>query len=301
VDSHPSPGILEPLSIGRRGPVHLGFDEGVPVALKVSAARSVRLSPPPEHRHVNRVLKLLIKGDKVVEMRELCEGGELFDHLLASSDDGGGGLPTRDALKWCVQLTSAVAHCHSHAAVHGQLHPENVLLGGDGDSLQVAGFMVPERRSGSASSDDSGRLCLELRPIRSDLDAPELHGRRWATVDELASCDVWALGMLIVALMTPTTAEGPWPPACGALAAEGASRSHEQRLHGLSVPLPALQDLSLSGGSAAGEDRVRQSVRALASALLQADPAQRPTAAHALEQLGKMAEEYAKDVPLPRR
>ena len=36
------------------------------------------------------------------------------------------------------QLVDAVAFCHDHGAVHGQLHPENILL--RHDTLQVIGF-----------------------------------------------------------------------------------------------------------------------------------------------------------------
>ena len=77
------------------------------------------------------------------------QAGELFDALLATE---GGRLPAPRALGWFAQLASAVAHCHKHGAVHGQLHPENVLLAA-ADCLQVAPAPLP------ASGLDATRDC----------------------------------------------------------------------------------------------------------------------------------------------
>lgn len=76
--------------------------------------------------------------------------GELFDYLMETCD----GLPPPDeALCWLVQLVGAVAHCHSHGAVHGQLHPENVLLVHETE-LQLTGFQCCDSPTGSSG----GRL-----------------------------------------------------------------------------------------------------------------------------------------------
>ena len=96
------PAIVDMLSNGRRGPVHLGFDQrlghlGEAVAMKVYNLESFEVGtspagyglPPAEHPHVNRVLSRLTTGEQCVELRELCDGGELFDLLAELGDDEG--------------------------------------------------------------------------------------------------------------------------------------------------------------------------------------------------------------------
>ena len=132
------------------------------------------------------------------------------------------GLPIHAALNWAIQLAGALVHCHAFGAVHGQLHPENLLL--KGEVLQVVGFyccappiLPPDGPlSENASSppisptEPSTDQRVELRPYDA-IDAPELHRRTHAFGSELASCDIWALAVLLNWLLTgkPMTA----PPA----------------------------------------------------------------------------------------
>lgn len=51
------------------------------VAIKVCHRASLRGPPPPPHRHVNAVLQQVSTGEKAFEVRELCDGGELFETL----------------------------------------------------------------------------------------------------------------------------------------------------------------------------------------------------------------------------
>ena len=82
-------------------------------------------------------------------------------------------------------------HCHATGAVNGRLRAEQVLLDGQA-KLRLLGFA----RRGPAVD--------RPRPLShsfSLLDAPELHGRATASNAELACADVWALGILLSALM----------------------------------------------------------------------------------------------------
>ena len=58
--------------------------------MKVYSLESFEVgTSPAEHPHVNRVLSRLTTGEQCVELRELCDGGELFDLLAELGDDEG--------------------------------------------------------------------------------------------------------------------------------------------------------------------------------------------------------------------
>ena len=180
------------------------------------------------------------EGGISFEVRQLCAGGELFDLLLSEYE---GATPLEEALRLFAQICAAVAHCHHHGAVHGQLHPENVLAATspDGDpskpNVELTGFVcgtaseddAAEHTSLSSSSSSSSvnssspsppspqaplsKASIRLRPLH-DLDAPELDGCKHAMAHELMACDMWACGVLLVALIT---GEAPAPDAAASL------------------------------------------------------------------------------------
>jgi len=270
-----APGILNLLSQGRRGPVHLGVGaDEMPIAMKVRSAALKLFPSPPPHPNVNRVLRRLAKGQQCIEARELCEGGELFDTLISQET---GCLPADQALFWFTQLALAVAHCHSHGAVHGQLQTENVLLNATGDQLQVVGFYVrvspsspPGRQTGDGEAGN-----VELRPSRA-MEAPELEGRTLAGAEELFACDVWALGMLLVCMLFGC--DGQRAPHL-AFSSSGGSRLDRM------VSSVGGMRLEAESPSPKRSDCAADSFAPLATAMMQMIPDRRPTAAQVLERL----------------
>merc|ERR1719160_2293036 len=61
---------------------------------------------------------------------ELCEGGELFDAIIAKTQTKEGHYSERDAAKLIKQILDALAYCHAQkpAVVHRDLKPENFLF-----------------------------------------------------------------------------------------------------------------------------------------------------------------------------
>ena len=99
-------------------------------------------------------------------------------------------------LSWFAQMSTTVMQCHAHHLLHGQLRPEHALLDA-GDNPKLLGFEPlswRQLRRGSSRGAEHA-----LRPVHH-LDAPELHGRSHATAPELQAADVWALGVLGVAI-----------------------------------------------------------------------------------------------------
>ena len=99
-------------------------------------------------------------------------------------------------LNWFAQMATTVMQCHAHRLLHGQLRPEHALLDA-GDNPKLVGFEPLSwrqlRRGASRGAEHV------LRPVHH-LDAPELHGRSHATGTELQAADVWALGVLGIAI-----------------------------------------------------------------------------------------------------
>ena len=310
-DSPDLPGFVTFIANGRRGPIHLGFlVDAPPCAVKVMDARLVRGAAPPSHPNVNPIHRRLFRGDRCIEIRELCDGGLFFDTLSSWHTD--------DAfyVEWFGKLVDAVAHCHAHGAVHGQLRADNVLLYEDGErhDLQVVGFegcfpcspasvttsrVHSQGRVERASGRDAGSLGgsprstsgqaepIKLRadrPDRPGMDAPELHGRTTALPRELAASDVWALGMLLTHLLTGTDPARPSSsPYEAGVRGDGSERGQRGEGGGGSrgnVNLAAiLEDLvvSMVRGSGQFNPTLRELVD-LGCKMLQLDPKARPSA-----------------------
>lgn len=54
---------------------------------------------------------------------ELCEGGELFDRIIAK-----GHYSERAAANLCRQIVTVVHNCHTMGVIHRDLKPENFLF-----------------------------------------------------------------------------------------------------------------------------------------------------------------------------
>ena len=182
------------LASGRRTNCYLAERAGEVVIAK---EMPVCGKPPPPHPYLNKVLDRIrdTGGATFIEIRELCDGGELFDFMF----DHEYGLPPQLALRWIVQLVDAVAHAHQHGAVHGQLRPENVLL--LKDRVQLVGFYTVLAMPVTAALAAADDVDVELRKYLPN-DAPELKGKTSAYASSLAACDVYALGHLLDYLLT---------------------------------------------------------------------------------------------------
>ena len=96
------------------------------------------------------------------------------------------------------QLATTVSQCHVHGLAHGQLRPEHVLLGADGQTVKLLGFdpiAWRQIRHGPSLGERHA-----LRPPGPH-DAPELRGETHAPLATLLSADVWSLGVLFCAIL----------------------------------------------------------------------------------------------------
>ncbi|EES20022.1 calcium-dependent protein kinase 1 [Sorghum bicolor] len=117
---------------------------------------------------------------------ELCEGGELFDRIIAR-----GHYSERAAASLCREIVSVVHSCHSMGVMHRDLKPENFLF-------------LSKREDSPLKATDFG-LSVFFKPGEQFRDlvgsayyvAPEVLKRRYG-----AEADIWSAGVILYILLS---------------------------------------------------------------------------------------------------
>ncbi|CAM0953512.1 unnamed protein product [Alopecurus aequalis] len=117
---------------------------------------------------------------------ELCEGGELFDRIIAR-----GHYSERQAAALCREVVSVVHSCHSMGVMHRDLKPENFLF-------------LNKREDSPLKATDFG-LSVFFKPGEQFRDlvgsayyvAPEVLKRRYG-----AEADIWSAGVILYILLS---------------------------------------------------------------------------------------------------
>ncbi|XP_047094616.1 calcium-dependent protein kinase 15 isoform X2 [Lolium rigidum] len=117
---------------------------------------------------------------------ELCEGGELFDRIIAR-----GHYSERAAAALCREVVSVVHSCHSMGVMHRDLKPENFLF-------------LNKREDSPLKATDFG-LSVFFKPGEQFKDlvgsayyvAPEVLKRRYG-----AEADIWSAGVILYILLS---------------------------------------------------------------------------------------------------
>ena len=88
--------------------------------------RELEILEKMDHPHIMSVKELMHDSDKYYVATELCEGGELFQHLVDY-----GTFSEKKAAKVVKQILSALNYMHTmkpNPIVHRDLKPENILV-----------------------------------------------------------------------------------------------------------------------------------------------------------------------------
>ena len=166
-----------------------GFDASQDAAVKVMRDEAVRAPGfwrrfrgerdallALRHRHVALVLDMGEDGGVPYMAFEWVGGGDLRRQLAQ------GRLATGRALRWLLEIASAVEHAHGKGLLHGDIKPANVLLRDDGAACLAdfglatlviqqdagggqptrgtLGYMAPEQLDGAAASPASDQYAL---------------------------------------------------------------------------------------------------------------------------------------------
>jgi len=229
------------------------------VAIKVASRDEIfkeyNMLSSLDHPNILRVSKVLfevpasMRGKPHHEhamVMDFMEGGDLVD-LLATHN---GRIPQKMAMKFLVQLLSAVNYLHQRGISHRDIKPDNLLFDASVSNLVLADFGLAE------FCDPNNALCGSTGSLVYC--APEiLRGKSYRG----AEADIWSVGVVFYCMLTGCI---PW---------EG-ENINQQLNH-------ALKGRYCKSIFVSGE------CEALVASMLAVDPKQRPTASQLLQHLAK--------------
>ena len=138
-----------------------------------------------DHPNILRLYETFEDSNSIYLVTELCEGGELFDEIMARNR-----FEEKDAAPIMKQLLSAINYCHKKNVCHRDLKPENVLLDSkDKQTIKVIDF--------GTSQVFANEEKMELVLGTAYYIAPEILTGKY---DE--KCDMWSIGVILYILLS---------------------------------------------------------------------------------------------------
>ena len=149
-----------------------------------------------KHPNIVEIRDVFQDPHHVFIVTELCEGGELFDAIIAKTQTKEGHYSERDAAKLIKQILDALAYCHAQkpAVVHRDLKPENFLfISPKLERLKVIdfGLATEEHCSVQGISD----------PLRTRVGTPYYIAPEVLRKEYTSQCDLWSVGVVSYILL----------------------------------------------------------------------------------------------------
>ncbi|KZV22397.1 calcium-dependent protein kinase [Dorcoceras hygrometricum] len=164
----------------------------------ISKKKLVTKSDKEDMRREIQIMQHLIGQPNIVEFKgayedkdsvhlvmELCEGGELFDRIIAK-----GHYNERDAASMCRSIVNVVHICHFMGVMHRDLKPENFLLS---DKSEYA--LLKATDFGLSVFIEEGKIYKDVVGSAYYV-APEVLRRRYGK-----EADVWSAGVMLYILL----------------------------------------------------------------------------------------------------
>ncbi|KAM0847194.1 hypothetical protein ACQ4PT_055183 [Festuca glaucescens] len=170
------------LGRGEFGVTYLCVDRGTKELLACKSISKRKLRTPVDVEDVRRevaIMRHLPKSHSIVTLREacedeaavhlvmeLCEGGELFDSIVAR-----GHYTERAAANVTRTIVQVVQLCHRHGVIHRDLKPENFLFANKKENSPLKAidfglsiFFKPETEQGVAQAILRGNIDFKREP-----------------------------------------------------------------------------------------------------------------------------------------
>lgn len=208
--------VIEELGRGAMGIVYKAEDTVLSrkVALKFMTPHGLTAARAPERFQQEARAAATLNHPNICTIFEV--GEDHGQHFIAMELVNGkvlnacipeDGFPVSTALRYAIEISSALAHAHGHGVVHRDIKPSNLMLTGE-DRVKMLDFGLAKHERGigqdeGASLTQNGTLLGTFQYM-----APEaLRGEK---ID--ARGDIWSFGVLLFELLTGRT---PWDAKSG--------------------------------------------------------------------------------------
>jgi len=158
-----------------------------------SIVAEVKILQAVDHPNIVQCHNVFIDGPLVYIVMELCEGGDLFDHLVNRMDTSPDCLYTEGEIRTIIrQMIDAVRYLHSKGICHRDIKLENFMFAerGNINSLKLIDFGLSAHFS--RASPMSGMVGT-VYTIAPEVLCKDFYDQR---------CDVWSIGVLAFQLVT---------------------------------------------------------------------------------------------------
>ncbi|EPS70786.1 calcium-dependent protein kinase 2, partial [Genlisea aurea] len=139
----------------------------------------------PQHPNIVSYKEVYEDREAIYLIMELCEGGELFDRIVAR-----GHFSERGAAMVTKTILEVVKVCHEHGVIHRDLKPENFLYANDSENAPLKAIDF-----GLSIFFESGQRFQEIVGSPYYM-APEVLRRNYGP-----EIDVWSAGIILYILL----------------------------------------------------------------------------------------------------
>ena len=151
--------------------------------------REINIMRKLDHPNIIKLYEVDETDMYIYLVMELCQGGELFDRIIANTESGK-AFTEKEAAIIFKQMISAINYCHKNKIVHRDLKPENLLcLTKDENSpIKVIDFGMSKVFAPNASMKERVGTAYYISPevIKGNYDE---------------KCDVWSAGVILYVLL----------------------------------------------------------------------------------------------------
>lgn len=149
-----------------------------------------------DHPNVIKLYETYEDARNLYLVMELCEGGELFDRIIAK-----GHYNEKEARNTFSQIMLALNYCHSNKICHRDLKPENFLLltKADDSPIKVIDFGLSTyiTDKGATGTSVGTKVAMTTKAGTPYYISPEVLAGDY---DE--KCDIWSAGVILYILLS---------------------------------------------------------------------------------------------------